>query len=503
MKKIFKYSILVFLAWSFSSCENLIDGFEKDPNNPDDSNPTKMIQGIMIADMFVHTSDLNRLTGMWMHYFTGADRQYVAVNDWSGSFASDFDNTWGNMYSGVVTQSRIAQEKATTENKLKLRGVAKILEAHTLGTITALWGNVPNSQVNKVKEFPNPVYEDQIGIYAYLQTLLDGAIDDLNDGLDAVPDDEDIFYSGDESKWIKLAHSLKARYYLHTGDYADAEDEAALGIVSVDDELWAPFGDSFGQTYNPYYDFMVYNRSGYMGADLAHAAELLDPYDLSESGKYRGNAKTDEEGRFNYTYLPYFGYYTSGYEPNYLNDFDWVAPNGKFGKEFPLYTAGESLLIIAESRVRQNDTGGAIDAYNDYRGYLRDGSAPFWRFLNDEDPFGYFDSEGISPGNALNVQYDDYVTGDFFGGTEMVRHGQASLRDAILYEIIEERYVYFVGELEGFNDWRRTDNLIGVPIKTGNQIPERLLYPQVEVNSNKNIPSPLPNFFVPTAVNAN
>jgi hypothetical protein len=492
MKNFIKYSILMFIALNLGSCQSYIEGFEEDPNNPADAPSEKMIQGIMVADMFVHTGDLNRLTGMWMGYFTGMDRQYVALDNWNGSQAADYDNTWGNFYSGVIAQSRIVQNKATIENKIKIRGLAKVLEAHGLGTVTALWGDVPNVEANDIDNFPNPTFDGQASVYTYLQLLLDQAIVDLG-GANDIPGGEDIFFGGDEAKWILFAHSLKARYFLQTGDYANAGTEAALGITNAGDEVWAPYGGTFGATFNPYYDFLVYNRSGYMGADLSHAAELLDPYDLSGSGKYRGNAKTDEEVRSNWTYLPYFGYYTSGYEPNYLNDFDWGAPNGKFGKEFPLFTAGESLLIIAEARIRQNDEAGAITAYNNYRSYLRNGGGGFWNFLNSPNFGNYF-------GPMAPPQYDDYVAADF-DALGMVRHGQASSAAAMLYEIIEERYVAFAGEYEGFNDWRRTDNLIGVPVKTGTQIPERLLYPQVEVNSNSSIPTPIPDFFTPTAVN--
>jgi hypothetical protein len=272
---------------------------------------------------------------------------------------------------------------------------------------------------------------------------------------------------------------------VHTSDFASAEAEAALGITTVAEELWAPFGETFGASFNPYYDFMVYNRSGYMGADEAHGAELLDPYDLSGSGLSRSNAKTNEEARFNWNYLPYYEIYASGYEPNYLNDFDWGEPNGKFGKEFPMFTAGESLLIMAEARIRANDAPGAIAAYNTYRDYLVNGGGGFHDIA---DVYNYA------------FQYDPYVLADFEAGG-MVNHGQATAADAILFEIMEERYVSMVGELEAFADWRRSDNLIGAPIKFGTSIPERLLYPQVEINTNKSTPNPLPDFSTPTPVN--
>lgn len=481
MKRIFKYFFLVLFAWNLSSCDSFIADLEVDPNNPADAPAARMIEGVMVADMFVHAGDLNRLSGMWMGYFTGADRQYQTLDNWGGSVAADYDNTWGNFYTGVVTQSRIIQEKTTVENNLRLRGVAKVLEAHALGTTTQLWGDVPNTEVNN-EEFPNPAYDDQAAVYAYLQTLLTSAIADLG-GVGSIPND--IFYGGVAGNWIALAHSLKARYFVHTGDFASAETEAAAGINTLGEELWAPFAGTFGGSFNPYYDFMVYNRPGYMSADQAYGAELLDPYDLSGSGLSRSNAKTNEEARFNWNYLPYYEIYAAGYEPNYLNDFDWAEPNGKFGKEFPMFTAGEGLLIIAEARIRANDVAGAITAYNNYRTYLTNGGGGF---------------HDIAAAYGYAFQYDAYVLADFEAGG-MVNHGQATAADAILFEIMEERYVSMVGELEAFADWRRTDNLIGVPIKFGTSIPERLLYPQVEINTNKSTPNPIPDFSIPTPVN--
>lgn len=480
---IWKFIIVTFVALSLNACESFIEGFEQDPNNPADAPPEKMIEGIMVADMFVHSGDLNRLVGMWMHYFTGMDRQYVTLDNWAGSVSADFDNAWGIFYGGVIAQARIVQEKATDVNNIRLRGVAKVLEAHALGTVTQLWGDVPNTQANNVTQYPNPAYDGQLSVYTYLQNLLSEAITDLS-GPGTIP--SDIFFGGSASAWTRFARSLKARYYLHTKEWANAITQANSGILTVDQELWAPFGGTFGQDFNPYYDFLVYNRPGYMGADNAYCAELLDPYDLSGSGRYRGNAKTNEEARFNWMYLPYYEIYTQGYEPNYLNDFDWGEPNGKFGKQFPLFTAGETLLIIAESYIRQGDVLNAITAYNNYRSYLRNGGGGFHEY---------------AVVYGLGVQYDDYVLADFAPGG-MVNHGQPTAADAILYEIIEERYVAFCGELEAFSDWRRTDNLLGIPIKGGNpSFPERLLYPQVEINSNTSVPRPIPDFYVPTAVN--
>ncbi len=76
---------------------------------------------------------------------------------------------------------------------------------------------------------------------------------------------------------------------------------------------------------------------------------------------------------------------------------------------------------------------------------------------------------------------------------------------ALLREIIEERYVSFFGQIEGFNDLRRTQNetLTRVPVtpNAGTLLPQRFLYPQSEVDRNTSTPSPIPGMFIRTPVN--
>ena len=60
-----------------------------------------------------------------------------------------------------------------------------------------------------------------------------------------------------------------------------------------------------------------------------------------------------------------------------------------------------------------------------------------------------------------------------------------------------------VGEIVTFHDLRRTRNFIGVPNKTtgstgASDFPQRFLYPQSEIDTNSNVPSPLPEFFSTT-----
>ena len=77
-----------------------------------------------------------------------------------------------------------------------------------------------------------------------------------------------------------------------------------------------------------------------------------------------------------------------------------------------------------------------------------------------------------------------------------------STGNALLLEILEEKYISLIGSLQVFHDVRRTENAIGVPIKnsTATKIPQRFLYPQGEVSNNANFPGVV-GLFTETPVN--
>ncbi len=80
-----------------------------------------------------------------------------------------------------------------------------------------------------------------------------------------------------------------------------------------------------------------------------------------------------------------------------------------------------------------------------------------------------------------------------------------SSENALLREILQERYVTLFGQIEGFCDTRRTlgEGTVRVPVapNTGNELPQRFIYPQSEIDRNKNVPNPIPGFFEATMVN--
>lgn len=480
MKNIFiKTATFCLLLSTVIGCTSYVEDSNVSLDSLTDSDAKNLFQGVLLADQFFQTSSVSRDAMIWLNQANGEDRQYLALNNWNNTTASEFDDSWNNAYVNCITQAKITAEKATKEVNPNLKGAAQVIEAHCVGTVTSLWGDVPYSDIAISGNTLAPKYDSQASIYIKLQALLDNAIINLNSSIGSgIPASKDIFYAGDNSKWIKLAHSLKARYYLHVKDYANAKAQALLGMSAASDDLKAVFGNSYLQNFNPHYSFLVYDRDSYMSGD-SYAARLLDP----SAALYRGNAKTDEAARYAFTYNQEY------FSPYSLNIYgtDYGGTSGKFGSDssMPMVTYGEMLLIIAEVDARTSFAAG-LSSYNDYRNVLNTG------YSIGVDNSGY-DSETFS--------YLAYDTADFAAGGMENPSPSITDQNALLREIMQERYIYLMANFEGFNDFGRTNNMAEIQLKAGFAgSPQRFLYPQVEINANPNTPSPIPTMVTKTPI---
>ena len=109
------------------------------------------------------------------------------------------------------------------------------------------------------------------------------------------------------------------------------------------------------------------------------------------------------------------------------------------------------------------------------------------------------------------MKYDAYTAADFAAGGIAV-YGAANANEALLKEILTEKYLSLIGQIEPFNDQRRAKplaggsilakSLVGVTPKKGASLPQRFLYPQIEITTNPNTPAQtVADLFTPTSVN--
>jgi hypothetical protein len=463
--------ILSALVWFLSSCSKMVEGINKDPNNPTDADANSMLTSIMVGNMNIQEGDLARFAGMWTGYFRGFTQQYQSYHQYT-VIARNFDAAWQRVYSGAYKNIKILKGKAIEINNRRLLGVVQVVEANLMGTATALWGDIPYTEAADDR-FPNPKFDAQASVYNAIQTLLDSAIVNLGSNSFVDFSAQDIHFAGNMTRWIQAANTLKARYFMHVRDYSKALAAAQNGISAQANNFMAPHFATNRGAFNLYFQFLSLDRPNWIDATGMYGVNLINP----TGNRYRGNSKTNERARWSY-------FYNSATNLNFT-------VNGFFGQNtfFPLATYAENLLILAEADARVNGFTNGLTRLNTYRAYMNTGA--------------YISTTYLTTGNW---RYDPYVAADFApGGMENGGASPLAQERALLREIMEERYVNFIGQIEGFNDSRRTfketDVRVPVPLNFGTQFPQRFLYPQFEIDINTSTPNPIPSVFDPTPIN--
>ena len=461
--------ILIASMLMLASCEIPTD-LNDNPNEItlQDVDASLFLNGAQLANIMVQNSHLNRITGMFSGQLIGYTSLYSNIYGYSLSTVESNDE-WNGCYTGVLTNVRHIVE-AVPDDKL-LVGIAKVIEAHAVGTLAILMGDVPYSEaVNDAVE--DPVFDSQLEVLAAVTTLLDGAISDLGSA-SSRPESYDIYYDGDKDKWLAAAYTLKARYALIQSNYSAALTAANMGISSsADDMNFIPRGDaavSEGDK-NLFNAILSGSRTGDLGNNGSYLLELLN----DTTSAYRGNAKTNETARHNYYKI------------------DETSGEGNLGvierfEPMPMVTYFENQLIKAEAAARTGGDG--LGHLNDYRAWLASGGRLNATFNSD-----------------TTIQYDAYVSADFASGG-MENSDGVSAETALLREIIEERYVSGFGTYMPFNDHRRlrgdgeTDLIVPFPLNPGGSAHvERVPYAQDELTSNSNMTED-PGLYAKTKVN--
>ncbi|MGK0254044.1 MAG: hypothetical protein ACI9OE_001531 [Mariniflexile sp.] len=465
-----KSFILLFLTIILvQSCSKLVEDINNDPNNQTQSAYQNILTGAEVGNMLFQSGENARRACIFAGQYTGTDRQHLGFDQYSVT-TSDFDGLWNDGFVDALRNAIVTEEAAIRDNAGAITfGITQVLQAQAFGTLASLYGDIPfDEAVNE--EFPNPMFENQQSVYSKIQILLDRAISNLQQGTGRPASGSDIYFDGSPQAWIDNAYTLKARFYMHAKDYAKAYTAAQNGISSLNNSMNGPHGTASEGSNLNYQFFAIEVRQ----SDLIVSSFMSGLMDAT-SPTYRGNSKTDERGRNGY----YFTTNSLGVQPNIID--------GYAAQSAPsfLVTYQENLLILAESGFRANGFDNGLTRLNNFRGFMAAG--------------GY-----LTNVNASNIKYDAYTTSDFAsGGIENI--DGISSDNALLREILQERYITLFGQIEAFNDTRRTENesLVRVPIvpNVGSVLPQRFIYPQSEIDRNSNVPNPIPDFFDETPVN--
>lgn len=430
-------ALIAGLSVLIAGCNNWLDDpkTEHDPNTASNATPAQLFTAMQANINIVMAGPNVRLVEMWAQRMAGTDRQLQSYGNYQGLSASNYDADWTAIYDagGLVDVLKV-EAFARTANDRTYLGIARVFEAMLMGTAADMWGDVPYSGV--IAGDPIPALDPQATVYAHVQAVLDTAISDLAAAQGPGPGVLDLSYGGDAALWTAAAHSLKARYYLHTAKnnaaaYASVASEAALGITDPANDLLMYSSPKAGEE-NMWFQFYR-ERAGYMSA-----------------GKFFVDMmKARSDPRVSEYFAPAGNGQIGGADPNAALDQttqSWLsAARGAAGFHQPIITADETSLLVAEGLARGGSSGPAVTA------------------LNAERARHSLGAVGALTGNTL------------------------------LMAILDEKYVATFQTYEGYADYRRTcyPNLTPAPgaTQTGGNIPARVYYASVEETANPNVGS--------------
>jgi hypothetical protein len=310
--------VVIFISLSLItvSCNKNLD-INADPNRPTDVPENLMLSALLSNFSYEVIGGYPvRVTALWTKHLA-----YATDDSHEGNYdltTNDVDNLWTYYsYSDVMNNAYILKNKAAANGNPHYSAIAKIILAWNMSIVTDLYGDAPYSEAFRGMELIlKPKYDTQEDIYKSIQVLLDESIVEAKATQNAkVPGDEDFVYGGKMDKWINLAHSLKARFYLRLSNAPGynaatqaqlALDELAKGAISLETQPTFAYFAATGSE-NPWYQFAIdgkwsrTNRPSQYYVDKLLAAE--DPRIAFQVAKVvtdgiEGPAKPERVGKY-------------------------------------------------------------------------------------------------------------------------------------------------------------------------------------------------------------
>jgi hypothetical protein len=221
MERRYKYLAgiaLIGFSVIFGSCQKDFLDINTDPNNPTDLPLTQILpaaEGGLTFNLSMSVGGINSATSTFVHQTVNS-----RVNNYFIT-GQNFQNAWGysgatyGMYPGVLYDLQVIINKGTAQNAPHFVGVAQVQKAYLFSVLVDMFGDVPYFDALKGNDNLTPKFDSGQAIYEDLFKLLDEAKTNLNAASSSISPNatSDLIYSGDRTKWVKLANSIKLKLY--------------------------------------------------------------------------------------------------------------------------------------------------------------------------------------------------------------------------------------------------------------------------------------------------
>lgn len=478
---IIQAALALFTTAAISSCD--LTKTNVNPNASSDVSVSAVLTGAQVSQAFSLGVDDGLITNIYIQQVAGSNGDAASFDNYSTA-ASYFNATWGNLYVGVLDEYKIVQQTATAQSLPYYRGIARILSAYGYATLTDIFGNIPYTQSLYGNDVTNPTYDSQESIYTALQTQLDSAITDLSQpgsaNLGAVPSSDDVIFSGNISKWLATAWTLKARYALHQSKLNPTTAAQQVlsylyngttwrGIASYSNDAQVTFGSS-ATNANPYYQQNSY-RPGWIGLGKSFV-NLLNGNKTTDANTTAEGTYVDPRRAYFATQYPTGSGKYQGSNPGVSGAFSVIGSYYGSATSPVVFTSySEAKFLEAEARI----------------------------ILNPSDPLAQTALQAAvqaSFSKVISSTTDAYATAQKQADYIAARATLTGNYATDLETIITQKYIALFLQPEVWTDYRRT-GYPALPLAVNGtnsanpegKIPRRIPYPQNEQSLNKNTPA--------------
>jgi hypothetical protein len=384
-----------------------------DPSNPFVVNAQTLLTAVEVNTFMNFEGEYARVANVFSQHTAGVSSQLIYFQNYQIG-ETDFSNLWAAQYQTMNNAKLLWEEYG--DDRPYYRGMARVLMAMNLGLATDLYGDVPYSDAFQAATGNfTPVYDSQSNVLTAIQQLLTDAIGEFEQPEEnnaELPTTDDLIFGGDINSCMRAAWTLKARY-ANRLSLKDAAGSAGQVVEYANNALAIDAKPNMEAVH----DASTPNQWG----DFISARS-----DLFLANKYFMDLlKSNDDPR-----LPY---YFSKFNDEYAGvdiSVELISTNAspinvddQFGgyfattRNYPLVTESELYFLLAEAKAR----------------------------------LGQDASEELNLAIQSSVSY---VTGGNDDGASVATYTVATKE-----EILVEKYKALFGQIEPYNDYRRT----GIP----------------------------------------
>lgn len=251
MKNIIKLLGVVLTVIVLNSCTSDYLDINKSPNSPTTPELNKLLPAsqIMMVSSLGQGNFIGNGLSSYVHQLVSREVQNYGMTPG----ANNTLNTWNYLYTYVLNDLDAIIENAEEGDNLIYAGIAKTLKAYAFSVMVDLWGDVPYSEFN-IPGLTAPKPDSSKDIYNDLISLLEDAKADLSNTSASngiKPGQDDFFYAGNVSKWIKLNNTIKLRMLLNSRKAkSDITDWASKFNSLISENSFIGKGEDFQFWYN-------------------------------------------------------------------------------------------------------------------------------------------------------------------------------------------------------------------------------------------------------------